>query len=141
MSTKIPRMVHQGLLAPQSLYVNVSYNAIYKNKTNGPTQQNICAVRAVENLLLNQLFKLKIIYRNVPHNVFYHNSTMAHLSQIYGPPELQIRNIFIYLFGFVLYVPVNSYGHVGVVISPSHTFSWASLTKQLTSTLCTHFLL
>ena len=26
------------------------------------------------------------------------------------------------LFGFILYVTVNSYGHVKTVISPSHTF-------------------
>ena len=31
-----------------------------------------------------------------------------------------------------------SYGHGGMVISPSHTFSWASLNKQLTSTSCTY---
>ena len=29
--------------------------------------------------------------------------------------------------------------HVGKVSLPSHTFSWASLTKWLTSTLCTYF--
>ena len=28
---------------------------------------------------------------------------------------------------------VNSYGHCGMVSSPNHTFSWASLNKQLTS--------
>ena len=28
---------------------------------------------------------------------------------------------------------------VGTVSSPNHTFSWAILTKQLTSTLCTYF--
>ena len=37
------------------------------------------------------------------------------------------------LFGLMLYVPVNSYGHVERVSSPNHTFSWASWTKQLTS--------
>ena len=30
---------------------------------------------------------------------------------------------------------VNSYGHGGTVSSPNHTFSWASLNKQLTSNL------
>ena len=35
----------------------------------------------------------------------------------------------------MLYIPVNSYGHVGMVSSPNQTFSWASLTNQLTSTL------
>ena len=33
----------------------------------------------------------------------------------------------------------NSYGHGGTVSSPNHTFSWASLNKQLTSTSCTYF--
>ena len=32
---------------------------------------------------------------------------------------------------------VNSYGHGGVVSSPYHIFTWASLNKQLTSTSCT----
>ena len=27
------------------------------------------------------------------------------------------------LFGLMLYIPVNSYGHVGTVSSPNHTFS------------------
>ena len=34
---------------------------------------------------------------------------------------------------------INSYGHGGTVSSPNHTFSWASLNKQLTSTSCTYF--
>ena len=34
---------------------------------------------------------------------------------------------------------VNSYGHGGTVSSPNHTFSWASLNEQLTSTSCTYF--
>ena len=34
---------------------------------------------------------------------------------------------------------VNSYGHGGTVSSPYHTFSWASLNKQLTSTSCTYY--
>ena len=45
------------------------------------------------------------------------------------------------LFGLVLYIPVNSYVHVWTVSSPNHTFFWASLTKRLTSTLCTYFCL
>ena len=34
---------------------------------------------------------------------------------------------------------VNSYGHGGMVSSPNHTFSWASLSKGLTRTSCTYF--
>ena len=34
---------------------------------------------------------------------------------------------------------INSYGHGGTVSSPNHTFSWASLNKQLTSTSCPYF--
>ena len=30
---------------------------------------------------------------------------------------------FLFVFGLVLSVPVNSYGHVGTVSSPNHTFS------------------
>ena len=42
------------------------------------------------------------------------------------------------LCGFILDLSVNSYGHVGMVSSPNHTFSWASLAKRLTSTSCTY---
>ena len=34
---------------------------------------------------------------------------------------------------------VNSYGHCGIVSSLTHTFSWAGLSKRLTSNLCTYF--
>ena len=34
---------------------------------------------------------------------------------------------------------VNSYAHGGLVSSPNHTFSWASLNKRLTSTSCIYF--
>ena len=34
---------------------------------------------------------------------------------------------------------LNSHGHGGTVSSPNHTFSWASLNKQFTSTSCTYF--
>ena len=43
------------------------------------------------------------------------------------------------LFVLLLHIQVNSYGHGGTVSSPDHTFSWASLNKQLTSTSCTYF--
>ena len=43
------------------------------------------------------------------------------------------------VFSLALYISVNSYGHVETVSSPNHTFSWASVTKQLTSTLYTYF--
>ena len=33
-----------------------------------------------------------------------------------------------FLFGLLSYVAVNSYGHVGMVSSPNHTFSWACKT-------------
>ena len=39
---------------------------------------------------------------------------------------------YVLLFGLILYIPVNSYGYVGTVSSSNHTFSCASLTKQLT---------
>ena len=41
------------------------------------------------------------------------------------------------LFALLLYVPVNSYGHYGMVSSSNHTCSWVNLIKLLTSTSCT----
>ena len=41
-------------------------------------------------------------------------------------------------FALLLYVPVNSYGHYGMVSSSNHTFSWVNLIKRLTSTSCTY---
>ena len=38
----------------------------------------------------------------------------------------------------ILYISVNSFGHVETVSSHSHTFSCLSLIKRLTSTSCTH---
>ena len=43
------------------------------------------------------------------------------------------------LGGSMLNAPVNSYGHVGTVSSPNHTFSSASLTMRLASTSCTNY--
>ena len=43
------------------------------------------------------------------------------------------------MFVVLIYVPVNSYGHFGMVSSPNHTFSWVGLNKRLNSTLCTYF--
>ena len=34
---------------------------------------------------------------------------------------------------------VNSVDHGGTISSPNHTFSWASLNKQLTNTSCQYF--
>ena len=47
---------------------------------------------------------------------------------------------YVFCFDLMLYLPVNSYGHVRTVSSPNHTFTWASLTKWLTGTLCTYLL-
>ena len=48
---------------------------------------------------------------------------------------------YVCLLGLRFYIPVKVYGHVERVSSPNNTFSWASLTKQLTSTLCKYFCL
>ena len=47
-----------------------------------------------------------------------------------------IQLIFFFLFGLLLYVPVDIYGHVETVNSHNRTFSWASFTQRLTSTSC-----
>ena len=47
---------------------------------------------------------------------------------------LKVRTLGVCLFVLLLYVPSHGYGHGGTVSSPNHTFSWAGLNKQLTST-------
>ena len=59
------------------------------------------------------------------------------LGSTYHPPPYYFRN-FVCLF-VCFTSQVNSYGHCGTVSLTNHTFSWASLNKQLTSTLCTYF--
>ena len=51
----------------------------------------------------------------------------------------QSVSVIVWLFVLMLTSQVNSYGHGETVSSPNHTFSWASLNKQLTSTLRTYF--
>ena len=46
---------------------------------------------------------------------------------------MAVRKCFVCLFCCFMSI-VKSYGHGGTVSSPNHTFSWASLDKQLTST-------
>ena len=38
-----------------------------------------------------------------------------------------VPNVLSGLFGLMLNVPVNSYGHVGMISLPNHTFSWTGL--------------
>ena len=44
--------------------------------------------------------------------------------------------LYIVWFGWMLNVPIISYGHVGKVSSPKLTFSWSSLNSRLTSASC-----
>ena len=44
---------------------------------------------------------------------------------------------FVCLFGLMINAPVNSYGHVGTVSLPTHTFFLGKLEKRLTITSCT----
>ena len=46
----------------------------------------------------------------------------------------QCKMVLLSFFGLVLYILVNSYGHVGTVSLPNHTLN-------LTSTSCTYFCL
>ena len=46
----------------------------------------------------------------------------------------------VFVVFFCCFTPhVNSYSHCGTVSSLNHTFSWAGLSKRLTSNLCTYF--
>ena len=41
---------------------------------------------------------------------------------LFSDKQTQVPPIHLFLFGLVPYIPVNSYGHVGTVNSPNHTF-------------------
>ena len=62
----------------------------------------------------------------------------SHATFQYFQPEWKMVWILFIWFGVMLNIPVNSYGHVGMVSLPTTPFSWANLTKWLTSTLCTY---
>ena len=47
----------------------------------------------------------------------YNSFVKFHGNKIWEP-----QHLFVYLFGLMLYVPVNSYDHVRTVSSPYHTF-------------------
>ena len=53
-----------------------------------------------------------------------------------GDTDDGINELFVCLF-CCFTSQVNSYGHGGTDSSQVYTFSWASLNKQLTCTLCT----
>ena len=66
--------------------------------------------------------------------------------------DMQVSDLYVLdLYDFYVYMAffvfcfccftshVNSYGHCGTVSSLNHTFSWAGLSKRLTSNLCTYF--
>ena len=38
--------------------------------------------------------------------------------------HIVVTSLFYFIFGLILYIPVNSYGHVRTVSSPNHIFSW-----------------
>ena len=52
----------------------------------------------------------------------------------------QHEDVFFFFFGLVLYVPVNSYDHVGTVSSPSYTFFLSKLDQAVNQYLV-HILL
>ena len=69
------------------------------------------------------------------HQVVYSNDLEASLSNSVNPDKAaQVVCLF-----WCFTSQVNSYGHGGTVSSPNHTFSWASLNNQFTSTSCLYF--
>ena len=41
---------------------------------------------------------------------------------IFRNAVVSLLNIMLFFFGLILFVSVNSYGHVGMISSPNHTF-------------------
>ena len=65
-------------------------------------------------------------------------SNFYHLQIEYKNFWRQFEDLVGWLVGLIRYIPVNSFGLVmpGPSVHLTTLFSWASLTKQLTSTLC-----
>ena len=55
------------------------------------------------------------------------------------PPWLKHKLTLLFCLFLLLLYAASQRGHGGTVSSPNHTFSWASLNKQFTSTSCTYF--
>ena len=57
------------------------------------------------------------------------------------PEPCQLEHLVLFVCFDALCPSLNSYGHVGTVSSPSHTFFLGKLDiyKRLTSTFCTYF--
>ena len=68
-------------------------------------------------------FDIEALYSNIPHKL--------------GLEAIKFVCLFVCFCCFTSHV--NSYGHCGTVSSLNHTFSWAGLSKRLTSNLCTYF--
>ena len=84
----------------------------------------------VEVIIHFQTFSLYCIA-----NMFMSNSIIAKISGFSFP-----KSSFLLFVCFCCFTShVNSYGHCGTVSSLNHTFSWAGLSKRLTSNLCTFF--
>ena len=56
-------------------------------------------------------------------------------------PCLLFRQACLFHFGLVIYIPVDSYGHVEMVSSANHTFCQGKLNygKRFTGTSCTYY--
>ena len=48
--------------------------------------------------------------------------TVTCISYAFATKYIFLNGMFVFWFGLMLYIPVNSYGQVGMVSSPNHTF-------------------
>ena len=101
-------------------------------------------------LLFSLVSIIQLMLSNISHSfVQFLNRLVLHSYQIHTSCFVALRpkstamimaGLSVHLTTLFLFTSqVNSYGHGGTVSSPNHTFSWASLNKQLTSNLCTYF--
>ena len=107
------------------------------------SNQPLCLIsRSSSNLLIKLCHNIQHLYMCLP----YLNGGPDIYQTIISPrvsSDSYSRNIQAFRGHFVCFCcftsHVNSYGHCGTVSSLNHTFSWAGLSKRLTSNLCTYF--
>ena len=111
-------------------YLNNTLGSILKTRC--ITNQTIfCWVPiSYENLQNFACAKKKLIYIVCTAIIFILNGRSCIFLTLYKLFAKTVVLCFVCLFCFFT-SQVNSYGHCGTVSSPNHTFSWASLNKQV----------
>ena len=96
-----------------------------------------------KQIIVSWYFCMKMITQKNITKIRYFDEIQCFGKHSGQPIEFKTCTTFHHMHFFVCFCcftsHVNSYGHCWTVSSLNHTFSWAGLSKRLTSNLCTYF--